>query len=90
MNYEFQSTLHQNSHHMCAAIAHEWMTAGGMNSSAAISEILANPQNSARALATECIEAWDLNCKWLAERESTKEDIKSAFVAFIAQRPDKT
>ena len=90
MSYEFQSTLHHNSAHMCAAIAYEWMTAGGLNKSSAVDEILADPKNTAQALAVECIEAWDLNGVWLAERESTQDDIEKAFTQFITQRPDKS
>lgn len=55
MKYEFQNTLHTDSRSMCAAIAHEWMTAGGLNKPADVDDIAS--KTTAAAAAAECIEA---------------------------------
>lgn len=87
MSYEFQSTLHNSSRAMCDAIAYEWATAGGMNDAAVVDNLLTMYSNV--TMANECIEGWDLNSDWLAERDTTREDIEAAFARFILARPDR-
>jgi hypothetical protein len=57
MSHEFQSTLYPTARAMCDAIAYEWMTAGGDNTSADIDEYAAQ---GAQFHAEECIEGWGL------------------------------
>ena len=91
MNYEFQNTSFPTSREMCEAIAHEWLTAGGLNSAADVSEFIAD---GAEALADECIAAWGLRNideygkTWMAAREIDRTDIVAGFASFIENRPD--
>jgi hypothetical protein len=91
MAYEFQSTLFPTSREMCEAIAHEWLTAGGLNSTADVSEFIAD---GAEALADECIAGWGLDeidengKSWMAAREIDRTDIVAGFASFIENRPD--
>lgn len=54
--YEFQSILYPTLDAMLGAIAAEWLTAGGSNSSADVAEALATTTDE--ALAAECIQGW--------------------------------
>lgn len=87
MSYEFQSTLHNTSGAMCAAIAYEWMTAGGLNKPADVDALIGNA--TPEGLSAECVEAWDLNSEWLSERDTSAADITAAFAEFLSTRPDK-
>lgn len=94
MSFEFQSTLYHNQDAMCAAIAYEWMTAGGANSPDQVTELLSG--RTAEALADEAIITWGLGCAleqddsetWMQHRDITRDDIVTAFRYFIADRPD--
>lgn len=88
MSYEFQNTLHQSPGQMCAAIAYEWMTAGGANKPAYVDEMVA--QTTPAAEAASCIDGWDLHAEWLKDRDTTPDDIVAAFSEFFASRPDKS
>lgn len=87
MNTEFQGMSYNSQNAMLAAIAYEWMTAGGANSS---EEIDSMGGLSANECANECIRAWDLNDEWLSDREIDENDIINAFASFLANRPDRS
>jgi hypothetical protein len=57
-NFEFQSILYHNAREVAAAIAGEWMTAGGMNCGSDIREFFLAHTNE--SLTDECISAWGL------------------------------
>lgn len=59
IRYEFQGIAFRSEADMLAAIAREWLSAGGLNSEAQQSQFLADDADD--ALAAECIEAWGLN-----------------------------
>lgn len=94
MPHEFQSTLYPTARAMCDAIAYEWMTAGGDNTSADIDEYAAQ---GAQFHAEECIEGWgllrvvddDTGRTWLDEREADAGMVLRAFERFFAGRPDR-
>lgn len=56
--YEFQSSLFRNSSEVAAAIASEWMSAGGLNGRSDIRGFFADATDE--ALAGEAIGAWGL------------------------------
>lgn len=82
---EFQGTLFRTSKDLAKAVAYQWMTAGGHNSSAQIDEMNLSAEPEVR----ECIENWDLTPEWLAERNLSAELLKEAFDEFLADRPDR-
>lgn len=95
MQHEFQSSLYPTARAMCDAIAYEWMTAGGDNSSAEIDRLV---PLGAQHHAEECIEGWGLlrhterDCQpsdWLADRGASAGDVLEAFERFFATRPDR-
>jgi hypothetical protein len=55
-SFAFQSMLYRTHREMLDAIAHEWLTAGGLNTP----EIVAAITDSDAALAAECVEGWGL------------------------------
>lgn len=102
MSYEFQNILYRTEAAMLAAIACEWLTAGGANSSADIDEILQREDCTPESIARECIDGWGLDqagepdpysgdepTTWMEDRDITEGDIVSAFREFIAKRPDR-
>ena len=94
MSFEFQSTLYHTQSTTCAAIAYEWMTAGGANSPDQVTELLSG--RTAEALADEAIIEWGLDQpstqddsqNWMQYRGVNRNDIVTAFRDFIADRPD--
>jgi hypothetical protein len=87
MQNEFQNTLYRSKDQMLAAIAYEWMTAGGGHSDEEVTRLLAINSDPA-ALADECVGGWDLNAEWLAERDISRANLVEAFAEFISERPD--
>jgi hypothetical protein len=77
MTYEFQSTLFGNASEMHAAIAGEFLSAGGMNSEDFQREYLADHTNE--EMADEAIEGWDLSGEWAEKRDFTRDDLIEAF-----------
>lgn len=81
--YEFQSTLFRNEADMLAAIADEFLSAGGMNSETAQSQILSD--NTDEQLAAECISGWGLDIagdetpSHMASNDYTAADLARAF-----------
>ncbi len=94
MSHEFQSTLFCTARAMCDAIAYEWMTAGGLNTSAEIDQFAAQ---GAQFYAEECIEGWgllrvvdeDTGTTWLAARDANASMVLHAFEMFFETRPDR-
>ena len=94
MSHEFQSTLFCTASGMCDAIAYEWMTAGGDNTSAEIDEYAAQ---GAQHHAEECIEGWgllrvvdeDTGRTWLDDRDADADMVLRAFERFFETRPDR-
>lgn len=82
---EFQGMSYNSQSAMLAAIAYEWMTAGGANSPQVIDDM---GDLDAAECAAECIRSWDLDDEWLEDREIDVEDIERAFADFIVNRPD--
>lgn len=60
MTYEFQSILHRTRKDMLAAIASEWLTGGGINSTGTVIDMTKDGM-TAEAAAAECIEGWSLD-----------------------------
>lgn len=90
--YEFQNTSHHTTASMVAAIAEEWLTAGGANSEKTIrTEIL--PGNTAESMADECIAGMGLDQQekypegknWMEARKMQRADLVAAFEKLIAQ-----
>jgi hypothetical protein len=54
---QFQSMLYRTRREMLDAIAHEWLTAGGLNTP----DIVADINDSDVDLAAECIKGWGLD-----------------------------
>lgn len=59
IQYEFGSIAYRNESDMLAAIAGEWLSAGGMNNEATQAQFLA--EYSDADLAAECISEWGLD-----------------------------
>ena len=78
MTYEFQSTLFRNANEMHAAIAGEWLSAGGANNDAFQREYLADYSDA--DMADEAIEGWDLRGEWAEKRDFTRDALIEAFV----------
>ncbi len=84
--YEFQSTLHRTPSEMCAHIAYEFFTAGGLYDSVDISELL--DERTLDSLIDECIDEWGLTPAWMDSHALTRADISHAFHHFADARPD--
>lgn len=92
MSYEFQNILHRSAAAMAAAIAEEWLTAGGANTTAVIREEIL-PGATAESLADEAIEGWGLDQPdqeregktWMEARDTERADLVAAFEALIEQ-----
>lgn len=98
MSYEFQNTLYRNASELCAAIASEWLTDGGVNDDEAVCEYLAD--RSDEGIADECISNWALDAitnaidveygcpaiTWLASRDLTRDDLIKEFASNRAAR----
>jgi len=86
-NYEFQSGLYNSPSQMCAAIAAEWISAGGLNSQSDIENFLSEMTDE--HLADECIAAWELDQpeivlgiedgSWMSARDAERADLVRAF-----------
>lgn len=91
-SHEFQNTLHRTAAEMCAAIAQEWLSAGGLNDASIQQDVIA--KDTACDLADEVIKAWGLNritneddvryadatpITWLEGRDATRAMIVDAF-----------
>lgn len=98
---EFQSNLYRNTSDMLAAIAYEWLTAGGSNSTETVSEFLSD--FSPKKAAEECISGWgfdeptmidadetgeEIMVSHMALNDYTASDLEAAFAAFAATRLD--
>lgn len=83
MSYEFQSTLHRTAAEMCAAIAREWLSAGGNNDNETMREFLAVMTDE--QLTAECVEGWGLDqpegdeTSWFENRGIDASDLELAF-----------
>ena len=94
MSFEFQSTLYPTQTALCAAIAYEWITAGGSNSPEQVTEVVTGV--TAEALADEAISSWGLDRPayqdesqtWMQFRSIGRDDIVAACREFLANRPD--
>ena len=83
---EFAGTLYRTKYEMLDGIAYEYMTAGGLNSSEQIDEILEyiSPEDAA----DEAIQGWELE-EHMDDNGYTKEDLTDAMRGFIGARPDR-
>lgn len=85
MTFEFQNILHRTADEMCAAIASEWLSAGGSNDRETMLDEL--QIRSDEELAAECISGWgfdqpaseDAEETWMDARGVDAADIESAF-----------
>jgi hypothetical protein len=77
MTYEFQSTLFRNASEMHAAIAQEFLSAGGTASAAFQREYLAD--HSDAEIADEAIEGWNLSGEWAETSDFSREGLIAAF-----------
>jgi hypothetical protein len=59
MSWTFQGTAYQTKRDYCAAIARDWLSAGGLNSRQFVRETFA--ETSDDELADEVIEGWSLD-----------------------------
>jgi hypothetical protein len=75
--YEFQSTLFRNAREMHAAIAGEWLSAGGLNSEAVQRQFLADVTDE--QMADEANEGWALSGEWAEKREFSRDALIEAF-----------
>jgi len=86
-NYEFQTGLYNSPSQMCAAIAMEWLSAGGLNSQSDIENFLSEMTDE--QLSDECIAAWGLDQpetilgiedgSWMSARDTERSDLVRAF-----------
>lgn len=94
MSYEFNSTLFRTRAEMCAAIAAEYLSAGGLNSEADQRKFLAESTNA--QMADDVIEGWALTGEWAEARNFTREALIEAFAvlrayqAYLDGRPKET
>jgi hypothetical protein len=79
MANEFQGTEFATRDMMLDAIAYEFMTAGGLNDSETVTELLENDTDE--NLAIEAIENWDLG-------DVTADELAGAISDFRKMRPD--
>jgi len=91
MSYEFQGTLFRTRLELAAAVAYEWMTAGGLNSPAEVDKFMPGGvyEITPEAAATEAVENLGLTDEWLTERELDVDDLAAAFEEFFSDRPDR-
>lgn len=80
--YKWGGALFANARDMADAIAFNWMTAGGLNSSELIDSFLQN--QTPEELAVECLNDW--SCPLPLEE---KKEIIESFIRFSVNRPDK-
>lgn len=79
--YKWGGALYANAREMADAIAFNWMTAGGLNSSELIDSFFRN--ETPEEMAIECLNEWNRPLP-LEEKE-----IIESFIRFALNRPDK-
>lgn len=93
---EFQCTLFSSQHQMLAAIAYEYVTAGGANSAEVVDDIIAGGMTAASA-AAEAIDGFGLDQadhfddkpSHMDENGYTAADLEGAMAEFLSTRPDR-
>lgn len=77
MNYEFQSSLYRTPSELAAAIAGEWLCAGGANTREFMIDTLKSYSDA--DMADECIEGWGFTTEWMESRGIDRDKIINAF-----------
>ena len=83
MTYQFAGQLFNSMNTMCNNIAHEWLSAGGLNNEATQQEFLARTSDD--ALAIEAINDWELSGEWADDCQFEKCDLVRAFARLRAK-----
>lgn len=79
---------------ICNILSFDFFTAGGLNSPAQITSLIANGLIDADSAAQEAIEEWELDhaeqgeLSHMVQNGYTREDLVGAMQRFIDQRPD--
>lgn len=92
---EFSGQLYRTTSAMLDAIAHEFMTAGGLNSPAQINHMINAEGLTAERAAREAIEGWNLGHteyddepSHMAANSYSEDDLVAAMQKFFDERPD--
>ena len=92
---EFAGNLYRTTGEMLAGIAHEFMTAGGINSAAQINHMINVDGLTAEKAAREAIDGWNLDISEYDDEPShmaangyTEADLVAAMQEFFDERPD--
>ena len=81
MGYDFQGCLYRTRYDLAAAVAGEWLSAGGANS---LAEIAAIADDDAE-IVDEIIVGWELTPQWLETRSIDRSMLVRAVREYRAQ-----